>query len=473
MNFKQTLRNFIGVVFSNLSTIIAGVVVGFVIPKLMSVHDYGLLKTFTLYVSYLGLFSFGIIDGIVLEYGGKDFHELDKPLFRSYFKWYLLVNTISAIFIVLLCLFFFSNDHKFIFISIAFNLVAVNISGYFQQISQITQRFKEYSLRKIIQSLLNIFLVLFCIIFYKITNTIDYKLYVSLLVVINFLLSIWYLNTYKELVFGDSISMKNSKSDIKYLITIGIPLLIANICSVLIVTLDSQFVNILFPTREYAIYAFAYNLLSLITIATAAISTILYPILKRTDETSMKSNYGFLISVIVILIFATLNLYFPLFIFVKWYLPNYLSSLYIFRIIFPGVVFTTPIVVVMHNYYKALKDSNSYFKKSLVVILFSVIANIIAYSLFKSTVAISYASVIVLLIWYIYVEEKFVKLYDYKRSKNLSYIFLIISSFYISSHVENIYLGFLIYLFIYIVITYMYFKELIQKIYVKFKKGKK
>ncbi|WP_434717427.1 oligosaccharide flippase family protein [Lactococcus lactis] len=470
MDIKKTTKNFIGVVFSNFSTILAGVVIGFAIPKMMSVHDYGMLKTFTLYVSYLGLFSFGIVDGIVLEYGGNDYDELDRPKFRNYFKWFLLVNLLSSFFIILLSVILFKNDQRFIFVAIAINLVMVNISSYFQQLSQITQRFKEYSLRKIIQSILNILLVLLCFSIYKNINNIDYRLYVILLLLINVFLSLWYINTYKEIVFGDSLSLFETRSDIKYLMTIGIPLLIANICSVLIVTLDSQFVNILFPTAEYAMYAFAYNLLSLITIATAAISTILYPILKRTDAVSMKQNYGFLISSIVIVIFAALIIYYPLYLFVEWYLPNYIASLIIFKIIFPGVALTTPIVVVMHNYYKALKKSNEYFKISLKIILFSIIANFIAYYLFKTTVAISYASIIVLFIWFIYVENKFVIEYNYSRYKNLSYIIIMILSFYICSSIQQIILGCMIYIFLYIVLTLIYFKDQIKNLKFKFNK---
>lgn len=471
MNYKKTLRNFISVVFSNLSTIISGVVVGFAIPKMMSIHDYGMLKTFTLYVSYLGLFSFGIVDGIVLEYGGNNFDELDRPKFRNYFRWFLIVNLLSSFFIILLSVIFFKNDQRFIFVAIAINLVMVNISSYFQQLSQITQRFKEYSFRKIIQSILNIFLVILCYFMYQTSNnSIDYKFYIVLLISINVLLSIWYVNTYKELVIGITLPLCETKSDIKYLMTIGIPLLIANICSVLIVTLDSQFVNMFFPTSEYALYAFAYNLLSLITIATSAISTILYPILKRTDEESMKQNYEFLISSIIIVIFATLILYYPLYLFVQWYLPNYLASLTIFKIIFPGVALTTPIVVVMHNYYKALKKSDEYFKKSIIIILLSIIANMIAYYIFETTVAISYASIIVLIVWFVYVENKFVVEYDYSPYKILSYIIILILSFYICSSFKQIILGCIVYAITYVVLTMIYFYNQIKNLKLKFSK---
>ncbi|GAJ62102.1 oligosaccharide flippase family protein [Streptococcus parauberis] len=472
MNYRNTVRSFFGVVVSNFSSIVAGVIVGFAIPKILSVEDYGYLKTFTLYVSYMGLFSFGIIDGIVLEFGGKNYDELERLTFRNYFRWFFVVTFISALVIALVSIICFDSDLSFILFAISFNLIAINTSNYFQQISQITQRFKEYSLRKILQSFSNILLVILCFILYKTHYDVNYKFYIIMLVLINFGLCLWYVYTYREIIFGDKVSFFDSKNDIIFLIKTGVPLLIANISSVLIVTIDSQFVNTLFSTREYAMYAFAYNLLSLITIATAAISTILYPTLKRTEETRIKDNYGNLISILEVLIFAFLIAFFPLSIFVNWFLPNYSESLEIFRIIFPGVALTTPIVVIMHNYYKTLKKSNQYFFKSIMVLIFSMIANFIAYYFFKTTIAISVASIVVLFLWYVYVEREFVKSFNYKSQRNLSYILLLMTIFYCCSFITNLYIGCFVYIVLYCLVSLIYYKKLIVSIYNKITSNK-
>ena len=63
------IKNIIRVLLSNVATIISGIVIGFIIPKILSVRDYGMYKTFTLYMTYAGFFSLGIIDGIVLKFG--------------------------------------------------------------------------------------------------------------------------------------------------------------------------------------------------------------------------------------------------------------------------------------------------------------------------------------------------------------------------------------------------------------------
>ena len=82
----KTLKNIVFVALSNCSTIVSGIVVGFLIPKILSVYGYGMYKTFTLYTTYIGFFSLGIIDGIVLDYGGFNYDELNCEKFRSFFK---------------------------------------------------------------------------------------------------------------------------------------------------------------------------------------------------------------------------------------------------------------------------------------------------------------------------------------------------------------------------------------------------
>lgn len=463
MESKSHVKNFIGVVLSNISTILSGVFIGIVIPKLLSVEGFGFYKTFTLYVTYIGIFSFGIIDGIVLKFGGEDFEELEKKRFRTYFKWFILVNSMIAILILVISQLFISDiNNKFIFVAFSINIIFVNISGYFQQISQFTQRFKEYSLRRIIQSLLNIMLVFIFVILYQFHHQIDYKNFILCIVLINIILAVWYIHTYKLIIFGEAFSLSESKLEIKELIIIGLPLLISNICSVLIITLDSQIVNILFSTRDYAFYAFAYNILSLVNIATAAISTVLYPILKRNPLDRIMDVYPKIMSVLQIFLVGALTLYFPLSLFIEWFLPKYIDALPIFRVIFPSICFSTPIVVIMHNYYKTLNKSAVYFKKSIVVIFVSLLNISIAYLLYKSIISISIASIITLIFWYLYAEHELVKLFSINRRRNILYILFSLISFYTITFIDNYYFSSIIYLLVYLGLTFTFFPDILK-----------
>lgn len=308
---------------------------------------------------------------------------------------------------------------------------------------------------------------------YKQGSEINYKIYVVALIATNCLLTMWYVYTYRDISFGRSEKMRDTFPEIVHLIQIGFPLLFANLCSTLILTLDRQFVNVLFDNATYAVYAFAYNMLSLVTVATSAISTVLYPTLKRVDLENIKNNYPILISVILSFVFAANITYFPLCIFVKWFLPKYTGSLIIFRVIFPGLAISSAITVVMHNYYKVLGKNFDYFLKSIVVLVISGIANAIAYTVFRTTISISIASIITMIFWYVLIEQYFVKAIGYDRKKNLWYLLIMLVAFYTVSAIPNEIAGFFVYGIVFTIVTLLIHRKTIKQILQMFSKNRK
>ena len=463
MKKSGIVKNIAAVTFSNITTILSGIVVSLLLPKILPVADYGWLKTFTLYTTYVGFFSLGIIDGIVLKHGGDDYNQLNRPLFRNYFRWYSIIHLSFFSFLILISFFIRDNNYRFICVMLGIYLVIANYTGYFQQISQITQRFKEYSIRKIIYSVVKIIVVLFLYFWSFIGFAPTYKVYLALFMASEVAISGWYFYTYLDLIKGASIPIKGTRRQIISLSLTGFPLLFANLCSTLILSLDRQFVSILFETEVYAKYAFAYNMLSLVTVAMSAISTVLYPTLKRTTPETMKKNYGSLTGIISIFVFAAVAAYYPLCIFVEWFLPKYIESLPIFRIVFPGLALSSSITVVMHNYYKALGKNIIYFRKSIVVLLISGTANWIAYQLFHTTISISIASILTMIFWYLYIDQFFVNTYGYSRTRNFSYVMIMLLGFYLCSCIPNYYLGFATYIVCLVAVTFTVHKKTVME----------
>ena len=461
MKKQGTVKSIIEVTISNITTILAGIVVGMLLPKLISVEDYGWYKTFTLYTTYVGFFSLGIIDGIVLRHGGDDYENLDRPLFRSYFRWYGIIHACFFAALLIGAIIIKDPNYAFVCVMLALYLVAANFSGYFQQISQITQRFKEYSARKIIYSGLKILSVLLLYLFLLFKVDPNYKIYLLIYMISEYVLTFWYMYTYRDLILGEAEALSTTWNDIIKLSKIGFPLLFANLCSTLILSLDRQFVSILFDTETYAKYSFAYNMLSLVTVAMSAISTVLYPTLKRTTKETLKETYCSLISIISLIVFAAIAVYYPLCIFVNWFLPKYAESLPIFRIVFPGLALSSSITVIMHNYYKTLGKNIIYFKKSIIVLAVSGTANAIAYYFFRTTEAISIASIVTMLFWYLFIEQFFVKEFRYSRYKNFLYLVVMMAIFYLTSAIPNYYIAFIAYLVAYVVATWLFFKKII------------
>ena len=115
----------------------------------------------------------------------------------------------------------------------------------------------------------------------------------------------------------------------------------------------------------------------------------------------------------------------------------------------------------MHNYYKTLGDNYRYFIRSIVVLIISAIANLIAYLCFHTTISISIASIITMIIWYVYVEQYFVLNYKYDRRKNLGYLIVMMIAFYLVTIMENWIISLLLYLLVFSLITVVMQKNII------------
>lgn len=458
----NALKNIIRVTLSNVTTILSGVLVGFLVPKVLSLAGYGYYKTFTLYVSYLGLFSLGMVDGIVLKYGDKDYHALDRGQFRSFYQWFMLLHMVMAGLLVLIAMGVRNADSRAIIVLLGLNLIAVNAMGYFQQISQITQRFKEYSFRKIVQSAFNVVIVILMYVFYRQGHEIGYQAYILSTVLVNYLLLAWYLYTYRDIVFGRGAGLKATRGDVLGLMRLGFPLLFANMCSTLLLTIDRQFVSIFFTTEEYAVYAFAYNMLSLVTVATSAISTVLYPMLKRTDADKAAERYPMFVGIVLITVYVIIAAYFPLTLFIRWFLPKYSASLPIFRIILPGIALSSVVTVVMHNYYKIANRNKEYFRKSVVILLLSIAANFAAYWLVGTMESISAASILTVIVWYLYVDGRLKKDCRKKANMNFAYAIVMLIAFYACTGISNVYWGCAAYIAVCAVMSLVFYRDLLK-----------
>lgn len=459
-NRTSTIQSIAQVVGSNILALISSVIVGFVLPKLLSIEGYGFYKTFTLYTSYVGVLNFGLADGIVLKYGGDDYSSLDKPLFRSYFRWFILFH-IAASFIFFIIGFIIKDvDLKFIVFALLADTLVVNSTSYFQQISQITRRFKEYSIRKTVLSISNIVvLTVTGFIYFKVGN-VSYRTYIVLSLGAATIIALKYICTYRDIIYGDHLTFRETKLEVIGLVKAGFPLLLANICSILILNIDRQFVSILFDKTVYAVYAFAYNLLTIASTAVSAIAIVLYPTLKRLTHEVLKDMYAPMIGTMLAGTFLITGTYFPLSIFIEWFLPQYTGALSILRIILPGFTICSCVTVIIHNYYKIVNESSKFFRISVFILFFSLMGNIVAFMLFKTTQAISAASVITMLVWYLYTEY----LLKQQRiaiicKKNAIYLFCMLIGFYLISSIANHILACIIYILFFLVATLLLQKQ--------------
>lgn len=473
---KFALSNILKVGLSNVFTIISGIVVGFLLPKLIGITNYGYYKTFVLYITYSGLFQFGISEGILLKYGGVDYEELDKKVFRSYSQSFIIIEFITSLILIIFSMVFLDGEYSFIFVCVAMFILFQNVTTYYQYISQITNRFNELSIRNVIKSILTILTILGMLLYSYIYNrkVISYRIYTIIYIIINSILMFWYIYTYREITFGEK-EASNKESSIFLLAKFGLPLLLSSICGTLILNIDRQFVNMYFDIDTYGAYAFAYSIISLITTATSSIGTVIYPQAKRTNEISLISKYQSLSKLLIAFVMACGCIYFPLCKFMSIFFINqvkYLDSLPIFRVLLPGLSISCTISLITQTYYKTFNLNKSYFRLIIIILFITIITDSIAYYAFNSTLAISIASVIVFVIWYVIANQYLKIKIGIKWENSLVYVIIEMIMFYITSLCKTWWLGLIIYSVLFILTSLIMLKNDVRLIFFE-NKGEK
>lgn len=401
-NKSVAAGNVARVAISRLVSLASGVIVGFLIPKILGVEGYGLFKIYTLYIVYTALLHFGFIDGILLKFAGRGYDELDRKKFCTYTRFFILFQLLIGAALSLASLFVKNTDYSFIMMMLGINMVLVNVTAYYQFLSQATQRFKEYSARSFLLSLLKLLLVVGLVIPYFTRGVeISYKVYIICLNVIDFALLIWYMVTYRDITFGKALPFASVKREVIDLFKVGITLTVAYQISHLVLALDRQLVSMLFPNETYGQYSFAYNIVTLISTLTSSLSLVLFPMLKRITAEKASHYYKKLLEAVVLILAASLLCYYPFCLFVEWLLPEYAQSLVYLKTVLPILTFSAGISVVMFTFCKVFDRNIRFFIDGCITLLVTLVLDGTAYWIWRSPIAISAGSLLAIAVWFV------------------------------------------------------------------------
>ena len=467
MNWKRIIEVF-KVSFSNFTLLLAGVVTSFVLPKFFSLDDFGYYKIFNLYTTYIIILQFGVSEGLYLQYGGKNLEDIDKQYFSSCLKASILIDTFVSVLVLCFTFLFLEGEYRFIFLMLAIDMIIVNVTNVFQYLSQAISHFTELSIRNIIKSIL-IVLAVFGV---AIVNSKypyvygGYRLFVVALVIINGMLMMWYMLTYRSIF---TIRVNIRIDDVRKLIRTGFPLCLSGVMSTLILSMDRQMVSLFFKTSEYAIYAFAYSLLTLALTVITSTAVVVFPMLKQKNRDVLSGEYVNNLAAIDVIVSFLAIMYFPLCKFIETFLPTYKESLPIFRIMIPGLIISSPISVVIHNYYKAFDKNFLFFARSVIILLLSIIANLIAYFVFGTMYAISYASIIVMIVWYLFEEKGLKKEIEFSSKGCVLYMIIMCIAFYLASMIDSWLYGMFAYLIAFTIISLIFKPQIVKIIKLKIK----
>jgi O-antigen/teichoic acid export membrane protein len=409
--FKTGLLNGSFVLLSQIITLSVAIGMGLIIPKVLGIEQFGYWSIYLFYAGYTGVLQFGLVDGIYLRYGSYEYQDLPKELFRSVFLTLLSFQIIITLFLYIMILIIEKDiDKLYIYLFAATN-IPLGVYGIFVMVTQVTNRFKEYS---IITGLSKILLCIFAFILYYLGFLNDKTLILSDLLVKLLLLfiSIYFC---KDLVVGYRMPISEGLTESVKNVSVGINLMLANFLAMLLVGIGRYIIEKFESVAIFGIYSFAINTTSLVMIFVSSISLVLYPILTRLNKESLPKYYDIINTLLIIIILILMLSYYPLEWVIKSYLIEYIPVLDYLYLLFPIVVFQGKMQLLVNNYYKVLREERALLFANLSAVFIFSTLGISFYNLFRNINTIVWCTLLVIA-WRCYASEIYIK-----RKLNINY----------------------------------------------------
>lgn len=366
----------------------------FLLPKYLPVGSYATIKEFQLYSAYAGIFHFGFVDGIYLQYGGKDLAGRQDGAF-----WTDLSSMRSLQFLlslILLCGAILGKNTILLFFVLS--IFPQNMGNYFKFLYQATGNFKRYAGAMNISSISTFLIHLFLLFVLKSDSAVWYisaqlLLFFALWLVLELSFRRRYGAEGTKLFFAFSPESCCRHIQAGFLLTVG------NLSSIFLSGMDRWFVKLLMDQAAFARYSFAVSVESFLHLALTPLTITLYNYFCR--ERDKRKHRGIFVCT---LLFASLlpAAAFIVKALVESFLPAYVGGMSVLFLLFAAQMFYTVIKSIYVNLYKVERRQKHYFGKLAGILLLGFLLNGFLYALLRSKEAFALGTLLSAFVWFVW-----------------------------------------------------------------------
>lgn len=367
----------------------------FVIPRLVSVEEYGYWRLFLLYAGYVGFLHFGFADGALLRWAGRAFEAIHHEIGAGWK--YLILEHLAVIVPVSLMLGAFpglSREFRTVAISVLVFGLVMNSATLLQYSLQAGRIFRPVAIAAAAPP--------------------------GIFVALAFFRSLWKTPTAHELIAMYEIAwmivvaylwvrvkprLSNSTASAwelgKTLTAIGWPVVLANTGYGLVQSADRIVVSSALPIRDFAQYSLAASAMFVPITAIAAVSRVFFSHAAAVEHEDRARIYGHVSKFVLVAWILLLPYFFLLEAFVKKFLPKYLVALPVAGILILSVVFLAGIQILHMSYFYLYGKQRQFLYRTLIALVFSFALALILLKIFHSLVAVAVGQVVALGVWWI------------------------------------------------------------------------
>lgn len=440
------------VLIANVINLIIGLLSSFILPKYLSVNTYADIKTYQLYISYIGLLHFGYVDSLYLLYGGKKLDDINLKSLKENLSTFQIFELLVTFICIIISVFFENNLLLFFSLSI----IPANMLSFYQCIYQAVGEFSLYG--KIINSTTISYFVLNMILIFILKKDVSLY-YIFVIFFVNCCICIILkINAWKKRKLKFEFKYFKPKL-IWYNIKNGILLTLGNLSSILLTGMDRWFVKFFMNSIAFAQYSFAVSIENFLEVLVSAITITMYNYFcKVTDIKKIRSARNMIMFFSAIIVASA----FPARLFLEIFLNKYIGSSNVMFILFGAQIFYIIIKGIYINLYKARRKQTIYFIKLICVILLGFAFNIICYSLCSIKESFAIGTLISSICWYFMCIKDFKEIYYSKKE----FIYPLIESviYLICGIFFNPIIGFVLYMLLTLILTLLLIPNVIVQV---------
>lgn len=353
MNLRNVFSSLKVAFLSQSIALFTSATMSFLVPKLLGIEEFGYWQLFLFYSSYSGFFLFGLNDGVYLLKGGQTRKEIDKPSVKTQVViGFVGEIAISACFLVSVLLSGFFGERSFVIISVAIYLVIYNMAGFFGSIYQAINEPKIYSKSVIIAK--GPYLV--CLAALLMLRIDVFEPYVVAYIACQTISLVYCWINFSDFRKTKMLPLHQGLSEGFRSVKVGIKLLIANLASMLVIGIARLLVDTSWGIEDFAVFSFALSLSTFFLTFIQQVSMVLFPALRQTEEDFRRKFYiqgRQLYRLVSPIVFV---LYFPISIFISFWLPDYAAALGLFFALLPLCLFDGRMQMLNATYLKINRD---------------------------------------------------------------------------------------------------------------------
>lgn len=372
---RNILENITYTFTANILTMLISIIMTLILPKFLGVTDYSYYQLYIFFISYVGFFHFGWIDGIYLKIGGMEYNDLEKSNYVTQFWMLNVLEIIIAAIISIFALFTIKNiDKSFVLISTSVCGVITILRTYLLFILQSTNRIKEYAKYTRVDRFIYFALVIvFLFLGFK-----NYKIILYIDVFSKLVALVLCANKMKDIVFGKLNISKNTLLEIFENISIGIKLMLANIASTLIIGVVRFGIQKNWDIETFGKISLTLNISNLLMTFINAVAVIMFPLLRREEESNLPKIYVILRNTLMIFLYMMLIFYYPLKLILSTWLPQYADSLRYIALLFPICIYESKMSMLINTYLKSFRKEKSMLIINTISLILSLILTILS-----------------------------------------------------------------------------------------------